>query len=109
MSLLKHFDKTSRIHRIVFEVRRDRDLRMQWKADFEGLARSYGLSDEEIAAVQGCDLLKLSELGVHPFYFNPIIRLTHGEDFDEFQPITVDIMKRTYGTIADPETYASDG
>ena len=109
MSLLKNFDKTSRIHRIVFEVRKDRELRARWRGDFESLARSYGLGDEEIAAVRECDLLKLTELGVHPFYFNPIIRLTHGEDFEEFQPTTVEIMKRSYGAIADPQTYASRG
>jgi hypothetical protein len=51
MSLLKNFDKTSRIHRIVFEVRKDRELRLRWKREFEMLAREYGLSDEEIRAV----------------------------------------------------------
>lgn len=106
MSLLKNFDKTSRIHRIVFEVRKNRALRARWKSDFENLAREYGLSAEEMDAVRSCDLLKLTALGVHPFYFNPIIRLTYGEDFEEFQPTTVEIMKRSYGAIADPETYA---
>ncbi|HXF33518.1 MAG TPA: hypothetical protein VN603_03010 [Candidatus Acidoferrales bacterium] len=109
MSLLKNFDKTSRIHRIVFEVRKSRELRARWKSDFEGLARSYGLSSEEITAVRECDLLKLTALGVHPFYFNPIIRLTHGEDFEEFQSTTVEIMKRSYGAVADPQTYAGRG
>lgn len=109
MSLLKNFDKTSRIHRIVFEVRKDRALRARWRADLPGLAREYGLSDEELEAVRSCDLLKLTELGVHPFYFNPIIRLTHGEDFDDFQPTTVEIMKRTYGDVANPETYVTRG
>jgi hypothetical protein len=108
MSLLKNFDKTSRIHRIVFEVRKNRSLRARWRSDFDALAREYGLSDEERTAVRECDLTKLAELRVHPFYFNPIIRLTHGEDFEEFQPKTVEIMKRTYGAVADPESYASD-
>jgi protocatechuate 4,5-dioxygenase alpha chain len=108
MSLLKNFDKTSRIHRIVFEVRKSRELRARWKNDFEALTREYGLSDEEREAVRTCDLRKLTELRVHPFYFNPIIRLTHGEDWDEFQPKTVEIMKRTYGAVADPQTYSSD-
>lgn len=107
MSLLKNFDKTSRIHRIVFEVRKDRELRLRWKREFEMLAREYGLSDEEIRAVGECDLRALTLLGVHPFYFNPIIRLTHGEDFAEFQPTPVEIMKRAYGSIADSQTYVS--
>jgi hypothetical protein len=107
MSLLKNFDKTSRIHRIVFETRKSRELRARWKNDFSALAREYGLTDEEMTAVRDCDLAKLTELCVHPFYFNPIIRLTHGEDFDEFQPKTVEIMKRTYGQVADPSTYAA--
>ncbi len=106
MSLLKNFDKTSRIHRIVFEVRKNAALRLRWKTEFDVLAAEYKLSAEEIAAVKSCDLLELARLGVHPFYFNPIIRLTHGEDFDEFQPTTVEIMKRAYGSVADPATYA---
>ena len=105
MSLLKNFDKTSRIHRIVFDVRKSTALRSRWKNDFAALAAEYQLSAEEIAAVSSCDLLELTRLGVHPFYFNPIIRLTHGEDFDDFQPTTVEIMKRTYGSVADPATY----
>lgn len=106
MSLLKNFDKTCRIHQLVFEVRKSAPLRRRWKTDFDALTTEYGLSDEEKAAVRDCDLHALTRLGVHPFYFNPIIRLSHGEDFDEFQPTTVEIMKRTYGAIADPETYA---
>jgi hypothetical protein len=105
MSLLKNFDKTSRIHQIVFDVRKSAPLRERWKTDFPALADEYGLSAEERTAVLGCDLKALAQLGVHPFYYNPIIRLTHGEDFDEFQPTTVEIMKRTYGSVADPETY----
>jgi hypothetical protein len=105
MSLLKNFDKTSRVHRMVFEVRKNAELRRRWKNDFAMLAREYGLTEEETTAVRDGDLHALTRLGVHPFYFNPIIRLTHGEDFDEFQPATVAIMKRTYGAIADPETY----
>ena len=69
------------------------------------LATEYGLSDEEKRAVRECDLPRLQELGVHPFYFNPIIRLFHGEDWDEFQPTTVEIMKRSYGEAGDPKTY----
>lgn len=105
MSLLKNFDKTSRVHRIVFEVRKNAALRARWKNEFDALADEYGLDAEEKRAVRECDLHALTRLGVHPFYFNPIIRLTHGEDFDEFQPTTVEIMKRTYGSVADPDTY----
>ncbi len=107
MSRLKNFDKTSRIHRIVFDVRKSAPLRARWKREFDVLAREYGLSDEEANAVRSCDLLELTRLGVHPFYFNPIIRLTHGEDFLEFQPTTVEIMKRAYGSVADPATYST--
>jgi hypothetical protein len=106
MSLLKNFDKTSRVHRMVFEVRKSAEVRSRWKSDFTTLAREYRLTDEEAAAVRDGDLHALTRLGVHPFYFNPIIRLTHGEDFDEFQPMTVEIMKRTYGAVADPATYS---
>jgi protocatechuate 4,5-dioxygenase alpha chain len=105
MSIMDKFDKTQRIHRLVFEVRKNWDLRARWKAEFDKLADEYGLDAEEKRAVRECDLRKLHELGVHPFYFNPIIRLTHGEDWDEFQPSTVEIMKRNYGAAGDPETY----
>ena len=105
MSIMDRFDKTQRIHRIVFEVRKNAELRERWKREFDMLATEYGLSDEEKRAVRECDLPRLQELGVHPFYFNPIIRLFHGEDWDEFQPTTVEIMKRSYGEAGDPKTY----
>ncbi|MCC6472150.1 MAG: hypothetical protein IT514_00250 [Burkholderiales bacterium] len=105
MSIMDHFDKTSPLHRMVFEVRKSWALRARWKNDFDALAREYGLSEEEKRAARACDLPGLHALGVHPFYFNPIIRLTHGEDWDEFQPITVEIMKRSYGEAGDPRTY----
>jgi len=106
MSLMEKFDKTLATHRLVFEVRKNWALRARWKNDFEALANEYALSEEEKQAIRECDLPRLHELGVHPFYFNPIIRLTHGEDWDEFQPATVEIMKRSYGASGDPETYA---
>lgn len=107
MSIMTNFDKTSPIHRLVFEARKNWDLRARWKKELDVLAREYGLSEEEVRAVRDCDLRKLDALGVHPFYFNPIIRLTHGEDWDEFQPTTVAIMKRAYGEVGDPAAYAS--
>lgn len=107
MSLLTNFDKTSRIHRIVFECSKSFDLRERWKRDFDGLGREYGLSDVEMRALKDLDLVKLRELGVHPFYLNPIIRLFHSEDFSEFQPHAVKAFVRAYGPVADPTTYAS--
>jgi len=106
MSLMEKFDKTLATHRMVFEVRKNWALRARWKNDFEALANEYGLPEEEKKAIRECNLPRLHELGVHPFYFNPIIRLTYGEDWDEFQPATVEIMKRSYGASGDPETYA---
>ena len=107
MTIMDRFDKTLPIHRMVFEVRKNWELRARWKNDFEALAREYKLSEEEKDAVRRCDLRKLHELGVHPFYFNPIIRLTHGEDWDEFQPKTVEIMKRAYGEAGDPQSFSA--
>jgi Aromatic-ring-opening dioxygenase LigAB, LigA subunit len=107
MSIMTKFDKTSPIHRMVFEVRKSWELRRRWREDFDALALEYGLNKQEVMAVRNCDLVRLHELGVHPFYYNPIIRLTHGEDWDEFQPTTVEIMKRTYGAVADPESYST--
>jgi Aromatic-ring-opening dioxygenase LigAB, LigA subunit len=104
MGLLK-FDRTSRIHRIVFETRKNYELRKRWKNDFDGLAKDYGLNDVEIKALKELDVEKWRELGVHPFYYQPIIRLFHGEDFDEFQSHIVGAMTRAYGAVADPETY----
>jgi hypothetical protein len=105
VTIMGRFDKTQPIHRMVFEVRKNAGLRERWKREFDKLAAEYGLNDEEKRAVRECDLPKLHELGVHPFYFNPIIRLFHGEDWDEFQPTTVEIMKRSYGEAGDPQTY----
>jgi hypothetical protein len=104
MGLLK-FDRTSRIHRIVFETRKNYELRKRWKNDFDGLAKDYGLNEVEIKALKELDVEKWRQLGVHPFYYQPIIRLFHGEDFNEFQSHIVGALTRVYGSIADPETY----
>ena len=47
MSLLKNFDKTCRVHQLVFEVRKSAPLRQRWKNEFDELATEYGLSEEE--------------------------------------------------------------
>jgi protocatechuate 4,5-dioxygenase alpha chain len=107
MSRLENFDKTSRIHRLVFDCRKSFELRERWKRDFDTLAREYGLTEVETRALKELDLAKLRQLGVHPFYLNPIIRLFQGEDFSEFQPHTVKAFVRAYGSVADPQTYAS--
>lgn len=107
MHMLERVKKSSRIHHIVYDCRKSWALRDRWRADFDSLARDYKLTEEEIRALKDLDLIKLQDLGVHPFYLNPIIRLFHGEDWDDFQPQVVAAMKRAYGAQGDPASYAA--
>jgi len=71
-------DKTLPLNRLMFEVRRDARLRERWRTDFAALGREFGLSREEIAAVEAKDPRRLMDLGVHQYYVPQILRLFFG-------------------------------
>jgi hypothetical protein len=71
-------DRTLPLNLMMFHVRRDAELRRRWAEDFDALAREFGLSADEAAAVKASDVRRLNDLGVHQYYVSQILRLTFG-------------------------------
>lgn len=71
-------DRTLPSNRMVFEVRRDRDLFTRFRQELEGFMSRYGLSEAEKEAWRREDIRRLAELGVHPYFLPQISRLFHG-------------------------------
>lgn len=78
MGNVERCDKTLPLNEMIYHVRRDARLRERWRTDFEGLAREFGLSPEEIEAVRAQDPRRLMDLGVHQYLVPQILRLFHG-------------------------------
>lgn len=75
-------DRTLPANRLVFEVRRDRALRERFAADLDGLMREFGLSAEEQRALRECDIRRLGELGMHPYFLPQVTRLFKGAGYN---------------------------
>jgi hypothetical protein len=78
MGNVERVDRTLPLNQMIFHVRRDAELRRRWREDFEGLARDFGLSAEEIGAVKAADVRRLNDMGVHQYYVSQILRLSFG-------------------------------
>jgi len=81
MGILKT-DRTLPANKLVFEVRRDAALRARFAADLEGLMRDYGLSEPERDALRRADLVRLGELGMHPYFLPQVARLFKGAGYN---------------------------
>ena len=75
-------DRTLPANRLIFEVRRDAALRARFRDDLAGLMRDYGLSEVEQKALREIDLMKLSELGLHPYFLPQVSRLFKGAGYN---------------------------
>jgi len=71
-------DRTLALNQMIFYVRRDAELRRRWREDFDALAREFGLSAAEIAAVKAADVRRLNDMGVHQYLVSQILRLSFG-------------------------------
>ena len=78
MGNVERVDRTLPLNQMIFHVRRDADLRRRWREDFEGLAREFGLSAQEVDAVKAADVRRLNDMGVHQYYVSQILRLSFG-------------------------------
>jgi protocatechuate 4,5-dioxygenase alpha chain len=78
MGHVEKVDRTLPLNQMIFHVRRDAELRRRWRDDFDALAREFGLSADETAAVKGADVRRLSDLGVHQYLVSQILRLSFG-------------------------------
>ena len=96
MGNVERCDKTLPLNEMMFHVRRDAALRRRWLADFDGLAREFGLSQAEIDAVQAKDPRRLMDLGVHQYYVPQILRLFFGAAQNSNASAALECYKRAY-------------
>jgi hypothetical protein len=78
MGSVERCDKTLPLNEMMFYVRRDAGLRARFTTDLPALAREFGLSPPEYAALRDRDVRRLHELGVHQYYIPQILRLVFG-------------------------------
>jgi aromatic-ring opening dioxygenase LigAB LigA subunit len=77
MSIL-NVDKTLASNRLIFEVRRDGAKLQRFRGDPEAVMEEYRLTEAERRAWRECDLKRLAELGVHPYFLPQVSRLIEG-------------------------------
>ena len=75
MGNVERCDKTLPLNEMMYHVRRDARLRGRWRTDLGGLARDFGLSREEYAALRDQNPRRLMDLGVHRYYVPQILCL----------------------------------
>lgn len=95
-------DRTLPLNEMIFHVRKSAELRRRWRDDFEALAREFGLSREEIAAVQQSDVRRLHEIGVHQYLVSQILRLTFGTASASNAHPALEAFRRAYPEAAGP-------
>jgi len=71
-------DKTLASNRLIFEVRRDGAMLQRFRGDPEAVMEEYRLTEAERRAWRECDLKRLAELGVHPYFLPQVSRLIEG-------------------------------
>ncbi|HEX3178198.1 MAG TPA: hypothetical protein VHZ49_16090 [Methylomirabilota bacterium] len=96
MGNVERCDKTLALNEMMFHVRRDPILRARWLTDFAALAREFGLSADEIDAVQAKDPRRLMDLGVHQYYVPQILRLFFGAAQNSNASAALECYKRAY-------------
>ena len=96
MGNVERVDRTLPLNQMIFHVRRDVDLRRRWRENFEGLAREFGLSAEEIEAVTTADVRRLNDMGVHQYYVSQILRLSFGAAGASNAHPAVEAFRRAY-------------
>ena len=101
MGNVERVDRTLPLNEMIYHVRRDAELRRRWREDWDGLAREFGLSAEEIDAVRRCDVRRLNELGVHQYYVSQILRLTFGAAGASNAHPALEAFRRAYPEHAD--------
>jgi hypothetical protein len=96
MGNVERVDRTLPLNQMIFHVRRDADLRRRWREDFEGLAREFGLSAQEVDAVKAADVRRLNDMGVHQYYVSQILRLSFGAAGASNAHPAVEAFRRAY-------------
>ena len=69
-------------NRLVFEIRRSRDLMAAFHEDMEKVLADYGLTEEEKTAWRETNIRALGALGVHPYFLPQISRMFRGAAYN---------------------------
>jgi protocatechuate 4,5-dioxygenase alpha chain len=96
MGNVERCDKTLPLNEMIFHVRRDAALRARWLSDLAGLAREFGLSRDELEALQDKDVRRLNEMGVHQYYIPQILRLFYGASANSNAHPALEAYRRAY-------------
>jgi protocatechuate 4,5-dioxygenase alpha chain len=96
MGSVDRCDKTLPLNEMIYYVRKDAALRARWLSDLDGLAREFGLSPEEHAALRDQDVRRLHELGVHQYYVPQILRLFYGASANSNAHPALEAYKKAY-------------
>ena len=96
MGNVHNVDRTLPINEMIYYVRKDPELRRRWLEDFTGLAAEFGLSGEEIEAVNTADVRQMNEMGVHQYLISQILRLTFGTNSASNMHPAIEAFRRAY-------------
>ena len=96
MGSVDRCDKTLPLNEMIYHVRKDAGLRARWLTDLAGLAREFGLSQEEYAALADKDVRRLHDLGVHQYYVPQILRLFYGASANSNSHPALEAYKKAY-------------
>ena len=89
-------DRTLPLNRMIYYVRKDAELRRRWLEDLDGLAREFGLSEDELTALKEKDVKRLNDMGVHQYYIPQILRLFYGTRAASNAHPALEVFKRAY-------------
>lgn len=95
--MANEFDPDLPSNRMVFEVRRDNSVWPHFKERLEELMRQYGLSDAEKDAFRRIDVMRLGELGVHPYFLPQITRLFYGGQANTSKSAAAQAYRASFG------------
>lgn len=88
------FDPALPSNRMIFEIRRRRELYTGFAERLEQVMDTYGLSDSEKAAFRAVDLKALRDLGVHPYFLPQITRLMRGSAQNDSRSAAAEVYRR---------------
>lgn len=69
-------------NRLIFDIRRSRDLMAAFHEDMEKVLADYGLTEEEKTAWREINIHALGALGVHPYFLPQISRIFRGAAYN---------------------------
>ncbi len=82
-------------NRMIFEVRRDPAKYESFADNYESVMEEYGLSEDERQAFRDLDLIRLGELGVHPYFLPQVTRLFHGGGYNHNKSAAAQVYGRS--------------